>query len=145
MQQPGWINHKEKCSRAFIKSREGRRKGRAEMINTISIHINENYKGKGWEELVGTFSLIDPEREKRETMATVSVSPSLSILFVRQEVIREARTHIHTQNIFWMMLPGNICQPPSSQKKHFCGFIFCFNMQFDASILSEPSLLHEFI
>lgn len=44
------------------------------------------------DEMVRMFSLIDPQRQKCETMATAFLqSPSPSILFARQEVVSEAR------------------------------------------------------
>lgn len=90
--------YKKKYMTEVLLNQTRERKDRAERINTISIHNNEDYKG--WEELVGTFSLIDPEREKHETMATVfSVSIFHHPLCKTRGGTRGKA--IHTQDFFW--------------------------------------------
>lgn len=79
----------------------------------------------------------------------VPLSPPPSILFVRREVVPEARprTHKHRGNVFFfflhMMLSGNICQSPSSRTEQLHALKLLYEMQFDGGILPAPSTLHE--
>lgn len=70
--------------------------------------------------MVGTFSLIDPERAMRETMATVSVSNTqLPLCIIRGDTSRAT----HTKHCFTQYNTGNSfhqCKKKASSVPFYC-------------------------
>lgn len=126
----------KECSRGFIKSKE---KEKGQRINTIGIHINENYKG--WEQLVGTFFLnwCWEGDTWNYGNCVFFVSISKHRLWKTRVGTRGKAIHNHTGNIFFRWCFSVTFASLHLHKWSTVVPSLYFNMQFDAT----PSMLHE--